>query len=511
MKSLILLLVLPICWGCASTSRKLSADYRQLVQQGKFSAALEIAESKSFYPDENSRLLKLLEIGTIHFYQGNYYQSLQAFDQAKNLSDQLFTVSISKGALATVANANLNNYYGEVYERSWIRLYQLLNHYQLHQLGKYESFTTKINGSPQVSNEKILTEQEKRLHLSAARAILLEWDSMQTTWLSQLAGKATYKVDLAAKILGAFVHETFGGSDRQIARNLLDEANKVLMKNYFLYPAYNADSAKFRSDYSKLPLMDAQEIESKYVRKTAHTLTLQQYLEQKKDRKNQKIQNNVGLLFMQQQIAVKQAKKIEFPLPLNGPVSLNGDRSLGSFMMNVLKLSNGAGPAISFELPAMLPDSMPEQLEIVIQNEKNQDVVRRILPMITPLSDLGFLEMDNQIIGQTAITGARVAAKYLTAVLAAYATYRQVLKSAGEFAATMAGTAAYLAASKGVAMSEQADLRQWISLPKSLYFADFALPAGNYKIALSRGGELLPLKTLTVENGASKQLTILKI
>ena len=94
-KILMIMIVLFLS-SCASTKNNQQAELRKLIIAGENQKALEYIENDNFLSDKNSELLKLIERGRVYFINKQYYQALQNFDNAKELSDQLFTVSISK-------------------------------------------------------------------------------------------------------------------------------------------------------------------------------------------------------------------------------------------------------------------------------------------------------------------------------------------------------------------------------------------------------------------------------
>src|SRR5690606_2673265 len=128
--------------SCAS-HKKNYKELKNFTEKEDYARAIELIKSDEFYPEERSRLLKYLELGTIFYLKGDYYQAFQNFDLASDLSDKLFTVSVSKKITSTVLSDNLDNYYGEKYERSLIRFYQALVHYKLYQTGSYEAYEIK--------------------------------------------------------------------------------------------------------------------------------------------------------------------------------------------------------------------------------------------------------------------------------------------------------------------------------------------------------------------------------
>ncbi len=215
MKTLIsLIFTVALLAGCA-TGVKQHEKLQTLVKDGKFEDGLALVSSKDFYPDKNSELLKLLELGTLHYYNGNYFQAVTTFNQAQELSEKLFTVSMSKKALSAVTNDSLDNYYGEKYERSLIRLFQILSHLALSESNKYEAYKLvekNEKGETKTKNVTAVTldDTKRRFHLKASRSVLIEWNSLLNSYKATSGGNATYKDDLLAKLFGAFIHERLG-------------------------------------------------------------------------------------------------------------------------------------------------------------------------------------------------------------------------------------------------------------------------------------------------------------
>lgn len=158
--------------GCAGNQKEI-IKYRELVQKKDYKSALSIMKGDSIYQDEESRLLKYLELGTLHLYSGEFYQALQHFDLARELSDKLFTVSISKKIAGIAVNQSADNYYGERYERSLIRYYTILCHYNLYEKGEYEAYKEEKRddkGKVASTTDVVLVtldESKKRFHLQS--------------------------------------------------------------------------------------------------------------------------------------------------------------------------------------------------------------------------------------------------------------------------------------------------------------------------------------------------------
>ncbi|MCR9204975.1 MAG: hypothetical protein NXH75_10380, partial [Halobacteriovoraceae bacterium] len=121
MKFLKIALLALLLVGCGTAGRKQSGELKKFVKAGQLKKAETYVESEKFYPEEKDRLLKYLELGSIQYLNNNFYQALRTFDKAKELSDKLFTVSVSKKVKSAVSNSNYDNYYGEKFERSMIR------------------------------------------------------------------------------------------------------------------------------------------------------------------------------------------------------------------------------------------------------------------------------------------------------------------------------------------------------------------------------------------------------
>ena len=91
-KTCIFLVLTLMLFGCAGNQKQI-LEYRSMVQKKDYDAALAYMKSDVIYKDEQSKLLKFLELGTLHLHKGEYFQALTNFDKAKDLSDKLFTVS----------------------------------------------------------------------------------------------------------------------------------------------------------------------------------------------------------------------------------------------------------------------------------------------------------------------------------------------------------------------------------------------------------------------------------
>lgn len=468
--------------SCATSNRQAYKKLRKEINDKKIDSAITLVKSDEFYPEKRSQLLKLLELANLQHIKGDYYQSLKNFNKAQELSDKLFTVSMSKKALASVTNNNMDNYYGEIYERSIIRFYQALNHYMLYQNGVREAFTIakKVKKGDKVVVQKTkvpqkkLSNNDRRTHLAGARASLLEWDSLLDNYTKMSAGESTYKVDLSSRLFGAFIHEQMGtSSDRAIAIGLYKDAKKILFRNYNLYPVFNSKHEKFAKDFDKLHTLNASKVNKDYVKPTKFAKDLLAFIDGKikglKARKN----NNVTVILQQGYVTEKTAKKIDFPLPVDSLPKTGGMVQFAAEMLNAAK---NTVPTISFELPSVKQKKTKKEVVLIIKNKAGKVVSTTKAIVMNPISDIAYQSMDNKIVATYSKIGARLAVKHIAALIAAYETS----KKTGRAIASMA----YAASNKAIAASEVADLRFWSTLPHTIRIGSFNLPAGEYSLSI---------------------------
>lgn len=474
--------------GCAG-NQKAILNYRDLVQKKDYKTALDVMKGDSIYKDEESRLLKFLELGTLHLHSGEFYQSLQYFDRARDLSDKLFTVSISKKIAGTLGNESADNYYGEKYERSLIRYYTILAHYNLYEKGVYEAYTAeerddkgKVLKSTPVQ-AVTLDDSKKRFHLTAAKSVLLEWNSILEDMKKTSAGEVVYKDDLLAKFVGAILHEKADSStDKQIALGLYKESKNTLFRYYNSYQSFNTKYNEFNKDYKKLSSMDEKLVQANYVSPTPLSLAVSSYADEMVKAWGKKDRDNVYLVWHQGLIASKEIKKYEFPIGLEAAkVTVGTTADFIGFSKQALVIVDQTIPKISFEMATIPYRPNNEDLKLIIKKE-GKVVVEKSALLVDPLSEMAFYTMDSKATSDLVKTGTRVAAKHLAALGGAYLTYKNLKDKMGDGLALMSGTAAYNLASRGIESSEKADLRSWMTLPNQVRMNSFKLPAGEYEL-----------------------------
>lgn len=474
--------------GCAGNQKGI-IKYRELVQKKDYAGALTVMKSDELYQDEQSRLLKYLELGTLHLITEEYYQALQYFDKARDLSDKLFTVSISKKVAGALGNESADNYYGEKYERSLIRYYTILAHYNLYEKGQYEAYTEEIRDekgkvtSTRPVSAVTLDESKKRFHLTAAKAVLLEWNSILEDMKKTSSGEVTYKDDLLAKFVGAVLHEKADSSpDRQIALGLYKESKNTLFRYYNSYQSFNTKYTAFNKDYSKLSGMRPELVQANYVTSTPLSVAVSEYADDKIKNFAKNDKDNVYIVWNEGLIASKEIKKYDFPVGLEkASITTASAGDFIGFSKHALVIVDQVVPKISFEMPTIPYRANNEDYKLIVK--KGGAVVnQKSAVLVDPLSEMAFYTMDAEATSDLAKVGVRVAAKHLTALVASYMTYKKVQEKMGDAVALMAGVGAYNVASKGIAETEKADLRSWLTLPNQIRMNSFKLAPGDYEL-----------------------------
>ncbi len=126
-RALILLVPVLLLGGCTTYSAKF-ADLRPQLVSGQYDAALATVEKESGSKD---RLLYFLERGLILHFAGRYQESNVEFSAADRLADDLYSKSISEGALSLITNDNAISYRARPFEMAMVPYYKALNYVYL--------------------------------------------------------------------------------------------------------------------------------------------------------------------------------------------------------------------------------------------------------------------------------------------------------------------------------------------------------------------------------------------
>ena len=447
MKKKIFLLLFISLISCAGVdkNRKYTNEIRVKISENNYNSALEIAKNKKFYSEKINILIKNLELGTIHYLKQNYYQSLRFFEIAKKISDELYTISISKKVLSGY-DANLDNYYGEYYELSMIRFYLSLVNYNLYKQGYYEEYIDENNKKIE---KKELTETEKNFHLTYARSSIVEWDTFMKTLQKEKQGVDTYKNDMLLKIWGSFIHYEYGSlTDKQIAIQLYKDAKDVLLKNYNMYSVFNKKDKKFNDDYKKLENKTLQQLYKDYIEETQYSNEIKEFIERNKKNTEKDKFDNLVIILKDANISEKIAVPIQVPTPKYGDIKI--------------------------EIPSFIEKEISHSFTAKLF-KNNEEYASTKLTLIEPLSNIAKKTFEDKKASIIASTTARVLAKYAIAV-APLAVKTE--NSSAQFAASVASALMFLE----IERSSKADIRYWSTLFSELYMGGMRVGEGKYKL-----------------------------
>ncbi len=170
--------------GCATYSTKISKLRPQLAE-GAYDAALETVEDQTGGKD---RLLYYLERGSILHYADRWIESNEAFAAAERTADELYTKSISEGALSMVTSDASISYRARPFEMAMIPYFRALNYVYLGQresalvearktsllLAKYVDVT--LAGIEQEEGRATLEQVRNNAFLLYFSGMLYDWD-----------------------------------------------------------------------------------------------------------------------------------------------------------------------------------------------------------------------------------------------------------------------------------------------------------------------------------------------
>lgn len=111
--------------SCATTRNARFVEIDDTAQDGSFQAAAEMVDSgrEDLY-STGDRLLYYLDSGMLHFYAGNYDESVQRLTEAEFLIEELFTVSVSQATATFILNDTVQDYSGEDFEDIYLNVFK---------------------------------------------------------------------------------------------------------------------------------------------------------------------------------------------------------------------------------------------------------------------------------------------------------------------------------------------------------------------------------------------------
>lgn len=446
----------------------------KLVQENNLTAARDLALSKEFFSEKNSLLVRYFDLGMLHYLNKEYYQAIQCFDKAAELGQQLYTTSISKSASAQIVGDGVSDYAGEKYELSLLRFFQSLTHYRLYMQGYYEPYTVKEKKELKTIPEQKLSESERRRHLNAARASILDWDSLLKTFTNETKDKRSFVQDMLAKSWGAEIHDIYGSAgDKQIARQLYRDMEKLLDGFYKDYPSFQSDGFA-----EKLKAYAKEKEKDLYADKTK--------------KENVKVVLKAGL------VTPKKAEKISFVIPMETFLMSASGNNFTSCLGIVLP-----GQKVGFEIPAIAKPERALGFKFTAKKEDGTVAAEKEMVLTNPISEIAFKEFSNKRSSVIAAKTARMTAKYTTAVVAACAIY-----DSNDVWQMLAAYATFAASSQLIQASEYADVRYWGLLPANIFQQSVRLGKGKYTAEIYTKGKLVHQEPFEVDSSGIVLLDI---
>ncbi|MBU8869256.1 MAG: hypothetical protein KOO60_00150 [Gemmatimonadales bacterium] len=451
--------------GCATYSTKL-ANLRPELVDGEFDQALETVEKETGKKD---RLLYYLERGMILHFADRWVESNEVFVEAEILADDLFTKSISEGVLSLFTNDTANSYRARPFEMAMVPYYKALNYVYLGQRDEAQvearRSTEMLAKYVDATLEGIRDQDKSRLEMTRNNAFMLYFSGMLFDWDGELNDAfISYRNAAAAfqanhGVLGLDIPPSLAADLRRLAARLgfhteLDEIRKTCpavfaaprnrtKKTTDNSPASPGDfeaAAGWQSGHGEVVLL----LEEGFIpQKTQVRIDIPIFEgETYEDPDYWSWELYAGMGEMQ---AFSSGRKIEYWMSMAFPELNAQPRSIAGARIS-------AGIAGSHAITSQV-ENLNEAALITFEAEKPSIFFRTILRGLT---------------------------KYLAT--------RGVKKKAGVWG----GVAANLFGS----VSEKADTRSWLTLPRGVHLARLSLPAGNYNLKL----ELLDGRGRAVES-----------
>jgi tetratricopeptide (TPR) repeat protein len=121
--------------GCANRGlQRYDKIVRQAASQDYLDAVKTLKKDRSALYGGQSNLLYFMDVGLLYHYAGAYDSSIAYLDRAVNLHEELFARSVSNEAASLVVNDNVRPYRGRSYEIVWLHLFLAFDYLALDRL-----------------------------------------------------------------------------------------------------------------------------------------------------------------------------------------------------------------------------------------------------------------------------------------------------------------------------------------------------------------------------------------
>ncbi len=453
--------------SCASKQLVQQRELRSLYQTQSYEQALSYLEKKKS-DKPRRKLLYFLEKATLYHTQGQYQQAAQTFQQAKELSDELYTQKLSQKAATFVLSDQVEDYYGAHFERSLVFYYQALDFLLLYQQEKHTQY------------------------LQQARAAVLAWDSYLKA--QKFLDKSRFRDDLLLRMMGALVYQQFDSSSAtQTAQLLHQEAENVLDKSYNIYPTYNQ---KWKDFSSKKPVVEP----------THWQRSLKEFFGSQHKNDNVFVIVETGLvpqkykgslkLGLESALNLIKDQQVREIVKAIGIVTLTlfASQELGLFQQGFsagdywsFRLVEAGVYGLGIELPIARVDYSPPQEKYVLQVETQQGKLMKKEPLLLA-GPVGQLAQESVLLDSKKKflkNSVKALSKQIISLVSAYKTYQYLRKQGTKKSNARAlALVEYFAAQALMKSLSRPDLRQWVGLPQEIFMTSFQLPTGHYRLQL---------------------------
>lgn len=425
----ILFLILFFFSGCRTYYRK-NQEFNSYFQQGDLQRAEKVIANDKKAPKRNTKLLYYLNRGTVAFMLGKYAESNEYFETALTLSETI-EKNYFVDAASLLTNPNILPYKGESFELLMVHYYKALNYLYLHDYDAALVECRRMNEKLQVLGDKYTKDNR-------------------------------YKHD-------AFIHTLMG---------LIYDADKDYNNAFIAYRnAYNI----YQDDYNKLYGITAPEQLKKDLLRAAYRTGLPQevaYYEKEFGMKftpPAKNDNGDVVFFWLNGLGpVKDEWSVNFTIV----------RGQGSYVTFVNEEYGWSFP-FYYQSDEKDPNSGLGQLEfvrVVLPKYVERPLVytnatlihgdeHRSLELAEDVNKIAFQSLQDRMLRELGQSLLRLA-----------------LKKAAEYRTRKENED--LGAAVGIInfITEQADTRNWQTLPHSIYYTRMELPAGEQQLQLTEGG-----------------------
>ena len=506
MPNFLIYLFLFILYSCANSGLEDRAGLRELIRVGNYDGAISFIEKNNFFNDEQNAYLKNLELGMAYHLKGIPSMAIHYLNQAKEIDDRLFTISIGNQIKTAMTNDLSKNYQGDIYERSAMYFYLALNRAILSQSN--ESIFAD-SGSENGFSTRSLSRDEKSSYLYAARATVVAWDGFMEN-VRRDANDEVFQHDLLAKLGGGFIHEMINTrTDRQTAIYLYEQALKILPTFYAPYESINSLSKEFKKAFF------GGKKDSSFISLTDEAKSLRDFIEMKiRHLKQTKNNHNLMLVWEEGLIGEKKPKREYYSLAraLAGADATREQQRaaqmgaslitlFASSALGLLPPPNNYSPiglefgvrlglaaanelAISFDVPKIEKRDPLFPAEVSFHTEDGKEVLRTPLHIANPLNEVAEASTSFHSARRAMSLGVRLAWKHIVAITVAITTYKTMKKNNADFLAKQIAVFEYMLTAKAIAESEVADTRYWSTLPQNIRMSHVYLPPGKYMVKI---------------------------